>query len=117
MAQIFSKTNDNIDSLTWSKSWLKVQDYLKRSREFVPIDRDVNSVYAELYMNNAICLIMMDGNFMRGKQSPLDVKNKINDKLQKSLKHNGHDDASIQFYPIKEWRELNPMQEPIESVS
>jgi hypothetical protein len=53
---------------------------------------------------------MLDGNFMLGKQSPPDAMNKINEQLHKAAKAHAHDDESIQFYPIREWRELNPNQ-------
>jgi hypothetical protein len=50
---------------------------------------------------------------MLGKQSPPDAMNKINEQLHNVAKSHGHDDVddeSINFYPIREWRQLNPNQ-------
>jgi len=110
VAQIFGKTNPDIASLTWSKSWLRIQDHLEKSRTFIARNHEDKSIYSEFYMNDAICLIMLDGNFMLGKQSPPDAMNKINEQLHNAAKSRAHDDESINFYPIREWRQLNPKQ-------
>jgi len=73
VAQIFGKTNPGIASSTWSKSWRSVQDHLKKSLICIARNHEDKSVNAELCMNHAICLIMLDGNFMLGKQSPPDA--------------------------------------------
>jgi hypothetical protein len=110
IAKVFiaNKSNVDISCSAWFDSWEKVQDYLKDSQNLLGKNHSTKSDDAEYYMNDAICEIMRDRNFMVDKQSLPDVMVKINLLLQNAVKAHGHDDENIQFYPITEWRQLNP---------
>jgi|688.fasta_scaffold871809_2 hypothetical protein len=104
IAQIFEgAVTDNSD---WTQSWRDVQEHLKSSRYLLGKVADKKLVSSELYKNDAICEIMLDGNILHDQKSPRDVVRNIN-LLLRNAKDEAPDEESNELYPISEWQRLN----------
>jgi hypothetical protein len=83
-----------------------VQEHLKSSRYLLGKVADKKLVSSELYKNDAICEIMLDGNILHDQKSPRDVVRNIN-LLLRNAKDEAPDEESNELYPISEWQRLN----------
>jgi hypothetical protein len=106
ITQIFAKTITVSNSQTWSFSWREVQEHLESARKLLGKAHADKSVYFDLDKNEAICEIMLDENVMLHQKSPPKVVMNINGLLQ-TANVDVTDNEAIQFYPIREWLDLN----------
>lgn len=107
IARIYEKTNDITDGkCDRAGSWGEVLEHLQTSRRLLIKNRDYKSVSAELYKNEAICYIILDGNILHNRKSPPVEVGRITRLLQ-NAKDEAPDEESNDIYPIGEWRRRN----------
>ena len=109
IAEMFENNNDITNIQDWSKLWSEVLEHLKDSRNLLRRNSDhidYKSVSAELYKNEAICKIMLDGNILYNRKSPPVEVGKIINLLQ-DAKDEAPNEESNNLYPISEWQRLN----------
>ena len=109
LAEMFEKNNDITDIQDWSKLWGEVLEHLKDSRNLLRKNSDhidYKLVSAELYKNQAICKIMLDGNILHNRKSPPVEVGRIKNLLQ-DVKDEAPSEENNDLYPISEWQRLN----------
>jgi hypothetical protein len=89
--------------------WGEVLEHLNDSRNLLRKNSDhidYESVSAELYKNQAICKIMLDGNILYNRKSPpVEVGRIIN--LLQHVKDEAPSEENNDLYPISDWQRLN----------